>query len=154
MEGGIPHRFVPVSFTSDALGANEPKVGDLAVSGINEYIFVYNAGNEVIPAGAAGVLSGVSGYSVTATSVAGADIGVGVAVVSMETGYYGYLQRRGFAQVEMDADASCVTGQVLNLHDDGGFQLVTTALANYAGVQAKAMISIASGASGTAYIAF
>lgn len=153
MEGLSPIRFVGPTFTTNSLGPNDPKVGDVARIGDENYVFVYNAGNSNIAAGDGVIVSGVSGYSVTVSSTTSVDLLVGVRVGStLSTGYYGYICTRGFAQVNMGANLSAAAGGLLVLAADGKFTNKTISTGWVSPAQVKAMDAIASGASGTAYI--
>jgi hypothetical protein len=149
-----PIRFAGVSQVTASLGANDPEVGACIREGDEEYIFVYNTGsNAQINPGHAAVLSGVTGYSVTVSSVS-MDLAIGVCKhATITTGAYGWLCKKGFVAVEMGANYSCVTGQLLELGVDGVFDVQSNTTGN-AGYVAKAMESIASGASGQAYVKF
>lgn len=149
--GLSPIRFGSVSMTTATLGPNDPKVGDRATVGGNSYIFVYNAGGQEIKKGYGAVVSGVSGYSVTVSSTVSLLVGVGVAVASIATGYYGWLQTYGFAQVH-NTSAAVAKGEGLSLAGDGLF-VNTSGITGP--VYGKAMEAItATGASGTAFINF
>lgn len=141
------------SMVTTSLGANDPEVGYRKCFGDEEYVFVYNTGTDAqISPGQGAVLSGVTGYSVTVSSTSSSDILIGVCKnATITTGAYGWLVTRGFSSVEMGADYSAAAGSLLELGDDGVFDIKsnTTANANFVG---KAMEAIASGASGSAYI--
>lgn len=147
-------RFAGVSQVTASLGSKDPQVGQRCKEGDEEYIFVYNTGsNAQINPGQCAVLSGVTGYSVTVSSVS-LDLALGVCKhATITTGAYGWLMTRGFSAVEMGADYSCVTGQLLEISTDGTFDVASNTTGN-AGYVAKAMESIASGASGQAYVKF
>lgn len=153
MNGLDPIRFVGPSFTTNSLGPNDPKVGDVASIGNDNYLFVYNAGSSTANVGDGVILSAVSGYSVTVSSTTSVDLLVGVVKhTALATGYYGYVCTRGFVNVNMGANLSAAAGAGLILAADGKFTAKTCAT-GYAGpIQAKAMVAIASGASGTAFV--
>lgn len=154
MEGLSPIRFVGASFTTSSLGLNDPNVGDVARIGDENYVFVYNAGNSNILVGDGVIVSAVSGYSVSISSVTGVDLLVGVCKHgTISTGYYGYVCTRGFSQVNMGANLSAAAGAGLVLAADGKFTYKTISTGYAAPMQVKTMEAIASGASGTAYIA-
>lgn len=150
--GNPKARFGSVSMVTSSLGANDPEVGTVCREGDEEYIFVYNAGSSTVGIGYGCIVSGVSGYSVTVSSVTDVDNCVGVCRhASIPAGSYGWLVTRGFVQVQMGADNSAAAGNLLSLGTDGVFakKTATTGAAPAAG---KAMAAIASGASGTAFI--
>lgn len=154
MEGLSPLRFVGPSFTTTSLGINDPQVGDVARIGDENYLFVYNAGNSNILVGDGVIVSAVSGYSVTVSSTTSVDMLVGVCKHgTISTAGYGYVCTRGFTQVNMGANLSAAAGAGLILAADGKFTYKTISTGYVAPVQVKAMEAIASGASGTAYIA-
>lgn len=154
MYGLSPLRFVTPSYVASSLGANDPKVGDVAHVGNEMYVFVYNDGNTPIKVGDGVIVSSVSGYSVTISSTTGVELLVGVNKhATISSAQYGYICVRGWSQVNMGADLSCAAGAGLVLAADGKFTAKTCAT-GYAGpIQVIAMEAIASAASGTAYIA-
>lgn len=148
-----PVRFYGVSHVTDTLSSKHPEVGARMSVGDEDYIWVYNTGaNAQIPPGYGAVLSGVTGYSVTVSSTSSADFLVGVCKhATITTGAYGWLVTKGFAPVEMGADYSAAAGSLLELSDDGTFDIVSNTTGNV-GACGKAMEAIASGASGSAFI--
>lgn len=142
-----------VSFVTSSLGPNDPQVGDRCTVGNESYLFVYNLGSSTLSQALACVVSGVSGYSVTVSSTSSADMLVGVCKhADIATGSYGWVVTQGFTQVTMIATSGTVTaGIAIELGADGKFapKSNTTGNGNYVG---KAMATIASSATGTAYI--
>jgi hypothetical protein len=152
--GLSPIRFGSVSMVTATLGTNDPEVGTVCDFGADRYIFVYNVGSSTIGVGSGAVLSGVSGYSVTVSSVTHTDIPVGVCKhVAIPTGSYGWLLQRGFSTAQ--AGSAVATANGLTLGADGTWQaqLTTTAYSqvNLPTVYGKAMGSAASSASFAAY---
>jgi len=148
-----PVVFAGKSSTTNALGSNDPEVGTIYREGDEEYVWVYNAGNSQIQPSYGAVMSAVSGYSVTLSSVTSVDLLVGVCKhATIATGYYGWLMKKGIVEVEMEADNSCAAGQLLALAADGEFALKSNSTGYPTPAVGKAMAAIASGASGTAYI--
>lgn len=146
-------RFGGVSMVTATLGTNDPEIGTTIEEGDEKYIFVYNAGNSQISTGRAAVLSGVTNYSVTVSSVTSVDFGVGVCKhATLTTGTYGWLLTRGFTQVQMGANDSCTTGDILRLAVDGAFALASNATGNLSPVVGKAMTGAASGTSCAAFV--
>lgn len=155
MQGLNPIRFVGPSFTTNSLGTNDPKVGDVARIDDENYLFVYNAGNSNILEGDGVIVSAVSGYSVTVSSVTSVDLLVGVrknGTGTLSTGYYGYVCTRGFSTVNMGANLSAAAGGLLVLAADGKFTNKTISTGYVSPAQVKVMDAIASGASGMCYI--
>jgi hypothetical protein len=151
--GNRPVNFFGVSGITTALGPNDPELGSRATVDGKEYIFVYNAGSSTANIGHMGVVSAVSGYSVTVSSVTNVDFAIGVVVNSgLATGEYGWLQTRGFAEIEMSPNNSAAVADVLTLGPDGGFANVSNTTGVGTPTYGKAMEAMASGASGTAYI--
>jgi len=148
-----PVRFLGVSSITNSLGANDPELGDRTTDGGKEYVFVYNTGSSTANVGHCCIVSAVSNYSVTVSSVTNTDQAIGVVVHSgLATGEYGWLLTRGFAEVEMSPDNSAAVAQMLNLGPDGGFAQVSNTTGQASPYFAKAMEAMASGASGTAYV--
>lgn len=158
MEGNLPHRFGSVSMVTTSLGPNDPKVGDRTRSGDEEYLFVYNTGGEQISPSYGVIVSGVTGYSVSISSVGRADFCVGVCKnATITTGAYGWVVTKGFVDVECGDDA-IAKGDLIAISADGTFGkalasgATTTADTVLNAVCGKAMSAIGSGASGPAFI--
>jgi hypothetical protein len=145
--------FGTVSMVTSSLGPNDPEVGTVRDDGDERYIFVYNAGNSQITPGDCTTVSGVSGWSVTVSTVTATDLIAGVCKhATLTTGTYGWIMTRGFGQVNMDANNSAAAGGILVGGTDGKFwnKTISTGLPNR--TIGKAMAAIASGASGTAFL--
>jgi hypothetical protein len=152
--GNEPVRFDSgVSMVTATLGPNDPEVGARTVEGDEEYIFVYNTGGSTINVGNGAVLSAVTGYSVTVSSVTSVDFLVGVCKHSaIATTEYGWLVTKGFTSVEMGGTSGTVAaGGLIELGDDGEFYPVSNTTGN-GPVVGKAMAAIVSAASGDAFI--
>ena len=148
-----PVLFAGVSQVTASLGANDPEVGAECRVGDETYIFVYNAGNSQIQPSYGAVVSAVSGYSVTISSVTGVDFLVGVCKhATLTTGTYGWLLQKGFCEVEMEADNSAAAGGILALAADGEFAFKSNSTGYPTPAVGKAMAAIASAGSGTAFI--
>ena len=151
--GNEPVNFQGVSMITASLGANDPEVGARTIDNGNEYVFVYNVGSSTANIGHACVVSAVSGYSVTVSSVTNTDFAVGVVKHSgLATGDYGWLLTRGFTEVEMSPSNSAAVAQMLVLGPDGGFAQASNSTGVFSPSIGKAMEAMASGASGTAYV--
>lgn len=149
-----PVRFNSVSMVTATLGPNDGEVGHAFRDGDEEYVLVYNNGNSQISPGFGCIVSGVSGYSVTVSSTTSVDLLIGVVKhATLTTATYGYVVCRGWSQVQMDANNSCAAGQILTLAQDGRFALKSNSTGYPSPAFAKSMEAMASGASGTAYIA-
>lgn len=148
-----PVSFGSVSMVTATLGNNDPEVGQTRRVGDEDYIFVYNTGNSQISVGRAATVSGVTGYSVTVSSVTGVDFAVGVCKhATLTTATYGWLLTKGFTQVQLAANDSATTGDVLRLALDGGFALASNVTGNASPVIAKAMTGAASNTSLAAFV--
>ena len=150
-----PIRFDSVSLVTATPGDNDPEVGDKATVGGRDYLFVYNAGNSVIPTGHGAVLvAAATTYSCTVSSVSGEDMIIGVCRnASISTGYYGWLVTRGVTNVEMNATSGTVAaGQLLKCGVNGVFNALTIATGNLGGAIGQALEAVVSSASGSAYV--
>jgi hypothetical protein len=148
-----PVLFAGKSMVTASLGVNDPEPGYRLTDGDEDYVFVYNAGNSQISPTYGAIMSAVSGYSVTVSSVTSVDFLVGVCKhATLTTGTYGYLCTRGFVQVEMGANNSIAVGGMLQLGTDGTFADRASGIANIGNVPGKVMEAIASAGSGTAWI--
>lgn len=106
------------------LGTNDPEVGTVSREGDEKYIFVYNAGNSQISVGQGAVVSAVTGYSVTVSSVTHTDYAVGVCKhATLTTGTYGWLLQRGFGKAAAHVNGPALAaGDALTLGADGVWQ--------------------------------
>lgn len=148
-----PVVFIGLSQVTATLGSKDPEVGSIYRSGDEVYMFVYNAGTTQIVPGDGCIVSAVSGYSVTVSSVTGVDNLVGVCRhATMTTATYGWIVQKGFVQVNMGANNSAAAGELVVLGTDGKFAPKSLSTGNPANAAGKFMAAIASGASGTAYI--
>lgn len=148
-----PVAFQGVSQVTGSLGPNDPEPGTRLTVGDEDYVFVYNAGNSQIPPTYGCVMSAVTGYSVTVSSITSVDLLAGVVKhATLTTGDYGWIVTRGFAVVEMEADNSAAAGQLLALAADGEFALKSNSTGYPTPACGKAMAAIASAGSGVAYI--
>jgi hypothetical protein len=140
-----PVLFNGVSMVTATLGANDPEVGTLAEVGDEKYLFVYNAGNSQISPGYGATVSGVTGYSVTVSSVTMIDELVGVCKHStLTTGTYGWLMVRGFGTAKMPANSGCAAGQLLTVGADGVFAVKSISTDAPGAVYGKVMVATAS----------
>lgn len=146
-----PVRFDSVTFTTNSLGQNDPEVGDRCTVNGKDYVFVYNTGGSIIPAGYGAVpAAGTTLMSVTVSAATSNDAVVGVAVVSLSTAYYGWLQTRGYCNIE--AGATISTSELIEIAANGVFAPVSNTTGNLAPALGKALDTIATDASGSAYI--
>lgn len=98
----------------------------------NMYVYVYNAGPVQISQGQFAVLAtGVSGYSVTASSTTFMDNPIGVAKnATLTTATYGWLMYRGFTGISTE-NVSFTTAQAVMAGLNGNFQAATTAAGSF-----------------------
>jgi len=128
-------------------------VGARRTEGNNEYLYVYNAGNSQISPGFLAIVSGVSGYSVSVSSVSSVDMAIGhVRNATLTTGTYGWIVTHGFVQGVMSANESCTAGSVLMPAADGTLVQKTISTGFVGVCHAKAQAAVASGTSGSFYI--
>jgi hypothetical protein len=145
----------PILFesVSNVTATNSVEVGTRRRVGDEEYVYCYNAGNSQISPTYGAVMSAVSGYSVTVSSITSVDLLAGVCKhATLTTGTYGWLVVKGFCQVEMEADNSAAAGQLLALAADGEFALKSNSTGYPTPAIGKSMEAIASAGSGTAFI--
>ncbi len=150
-------RFGSVSMVTATLGVNDPELGTRVCEGGNEYTLVYNGGTSQVSVGRGAVVSGVSGYTVTVSSVVTTDSLFGVCKhATLTTGTYGWLVTRGFAPVMASAAVSIVVGDAVILGVDGYFTNIIPSLATtvpYPTVVGKCVATAASATSvGLMYI--
>ena len=108
---GLPIHIEPVSAVTLT---NSVQPGETRFINGEEYLYVYNVGNSQISVGNHAVLSSNSGFSVTVSSITQYDFPIGfVKHATITTGAYGWLLTRGFTYVNMAANASATTADVL-----------------------------------------
>ncbi len=96
----------------------------------DDYVYVYNAGNSQISPGYGAVLSAVSGYSVTVSSVT--EINECACIVknaTATTGDYFWGLTRGFVAVEANTTDSLAVGDRIVMGTNGVHSASTTATA-------------------------
>lgn len=152
--GNGPIIFSDISNVTATPGRNAPELGARTTNNSKDYLYVYYTGSSIANVGLACVVSATSGYSVTVSSTTSADLAMGVVVnTAMTTGDYGWLQTRGYCEVEMiTASGTVAAGDLLHLAADGEFAPVSNATGSKDNVIGKAMAAIVSGASGSAYV--
>ena len=148
-----PVRFSSASFTTTALGANDPALGDFCEEGGRRYVFVYNDGGASAAAGYGVVLnSGATGYSVTVTSVTSADFLIGVVRnATLTTGAYAWVVCRGITPVQLGANFSAAVRQNLELGAAGVFAGASNTTGN-GPVVGQCLVAAASAASTNAFV--
>lgn len=146
-----PIRFDSVSMVTATPGANDPAVGTRLSYEGNEYVFVYNTGGADINPGYAAIISGAtSALSVTVSSVASHNVGVGIVKhATLTTGTYGYLLTRGLCNFEASTTVAAGDGVVVGV---GG--LFDIASGSTLSVVGAAQATVATGASGLGYFSF
>jgi hypothetical protein len=153
MYGLSPIVFSTPSLTTATLGPNDPKVGDRVNYNSTDYVFVYNNGASQISTGQGCILTGVSGFSVTVSSVTSVDQLVGVCKHNtIAASAYGWVVTKGFSNVVLSASVSGVAGDILILAADGNFIQKTISTGFVSPALVKLMSACASGASAMAYI--
>lgn len=113
----------PVLFESVSAVTATPSVdvGTRVVVGNNAYIYAYNNGNSQISVGRCAVVSALSGYSVTVSSISG-DFPVGVVKhATLTTATYGWLLTQGFVDNMTNGMASTAitAGDPIQVAADG-----------------------------------
>lgn len=114
-----------ISFvTANSVAEHRPEVGTRVIYKGEEYVFVHNAmASTELAQGEFAVMSSLSGYSLTKSSVQAADMPIGsVKHVTFPSGGYGWLLVRGINEVAK-VESTLATGQLATIGDDG--QLAT-----------------------------
>lgn len=110
---------------------NSVLLGSVRMEGGEEYLYVYNDGGASMTVSYLAVpQSGSSGYSVTVTSVTGADVGMGfVKHATFPTAAYGWILTKGYTTVLNGmASTALVSGDMIAPAANGGIQVHTGAL--------------------------
>lgn len=141
---------------SNVTATNSVEVGTRRTEGDEDYIYVYNTGASQISVGRGAVLSAVTGYSVTVSSVTQVDALVGVCKHNtIAASYYGWLVTRGFTDIKNGmADTGVAAGDIIFLGPDGGFIKPPSSAATDVAIQqggAVGKIMLATGSAGTAH---
>jgi hypothetical protein len=129
------------------------QLGSVRVENGEEYVYVYNDGGAQASQNFAVVpQSGSSGYSVTVTSVTGADIPMGfVKHATLTTATYGWAMVKGYTGISNGmASTALASGAMICLAANGAVQEHTGALT--CPVVGKVIVSTASAGSGRAYV--
>jgi hypothetical protein len=152
-ESAAPILFESVSNVTATLGANSPELGTRINKSGNEWTFVYNAGGEQIAPRRGVIVSAVSGYSVSVSSVTQASKMFGVCVnATATTGTYFWAQTGGFVDIKNGmASTALAAAELVELGADGVF-VHPPAAATAAGHHTFACgyIMAATGSAGTA----
>ena len=120
-------------------------IGTVRWEGQNEYVYVYNAGGSDIPPGYGCCLTGVTGHSVTISSVSNITPCLGVVQnATLVTASYGWVLKRGFMNLEASTISAFASGQNLQLGINGVF---SDALTN-AGAEGRGLAVVATLGSG------
>lgn len=152
-----PVVFQGVSSVVSAASKVKHRLGERVVFEGNEYCYVYNAGGAEIDQYHGCVLSAVSGYSVTVSSVSAVSPLFGVAAhVTIPTANYGWVLTKGIANVANDRDDSALTaGGTIYLGADGRFDSVdnigTQTNVTIAPTCGHMLFAPSSGTTGTSY---
>ena len=113
----------------------------------NEYVYAYNAGNSEIPPGIGVIVTGVTGASMTLTSVTQVSPAFGVVEnATFATAAYGWVLTKGFVKLEVHANSAIATGDNLVLGVAGVWseRAIST---GFVATDAHALASTASGGS-------
>lgn len=122
---------------SAVTATNSVELGARRYSDGIEYVYVYNAGGEEIGPLQGCTVSAVSGYSVTVSSVCGANRLAGVPInATLTTATYGWVAQQGHTNVSGNTQTLVGLGSYLQLGDNGTF---STAAVDVCGFAASAM---------------
>lgn len=153
-ESIAPIRFGNTSFTTTALGPNDPALGDFCEESGKRWVFVYNDGGASAAVGCAMVLNtAVSGYSCTVSSATSLDYPIGVVQnATFMTAAYGWVMVRGVGQAKMMATSGTVVAkQNLELGANGLFYGISNTTGN-GQTWGQAISAIVSSATGLCFI--
>jgi len=112
----------------------------------DDYVYCYNNGTTQVTPGNGVILSGVTGYSVTVSSVTSSDTFFGVVKHStLTTGTYGWVLTRGFVPLRAAANSGLAIGDYVMASDNGTFTVpgtvVTGYIGNFSGKATQATVS-------------
>lgn len=137
---------------SNVTAANSVNPGETWFYKGEEYVYVYNASNSQISVGQYATLSGASGYSVTASSITQYDFPIGVVKhATLTTGTYGWLLTKGWTSLNMGANNSATTSDLLFPAGSGYWGTIAgLAFTQAAGLAYQPMGYVTSGAASAA----
>lgn len=141
---------------SQVTQTNSVEVGSRRTINGDEYIYVYNveASLPILP-GQIGVLTAVSGYSVTASSTTMSDFAVGICRhVTIPSAGYGWLLTKGFSSFCAAASDSFTVGGAIGIGAGGCVSYKTISTGYLGPVVGKVMVSCASGSSANSAIGY
>lgn len=128
---------------------NSVDLGQRRIYNGAEYIYVYNNGGASITSGYGVTVSGLSGFSVTVSSVTQINAMFGVCTEkTIATAYYGWVMTKGFAQIVMGANNSAAVGDHMHAGPDGVFAVNSVATGYIDGPCGVSVQAIASAGSG------
>lgn len=113
---------IQMESVSAVTATNSVDPGTIRTVGNAKYVYVYNNGTTQISVGKCAVVSALSGYSVTVSSISGG-FAVGFCKhTTLTTGTYGWLVTRGFVDGVTNAMASTAltAGDSIQVGVDGG----------------------------------
>lgn len=142
-----------VSFvTTDSAALGHRKLGDRLVVDGEEYVFVHNAMSSAATQGVALTISAVSGYSLTRSTLAGADIVIGFNKhQEIPAGGYAWAMTRGLVAPN-NVSAICA-GVLIAVGLNGVVQTYATATSFDPGILGKMVVSsVSSTGGGLAYV--
>jgi len=147
----------PVAFesVSAVTATNTVELGTRRTVSGNEYVYVYNdGGSDINPGYAAVPAAGTTSYSCTVSATTSADIVFGVCKhTTLTTATYGWLLTRGYVNIETNAASGTVTtGTLIEVGANGDFSPVSNTTGNLSPAVGKALDTIVTGASGSAYV--
>lgn len=120
---GIPSLFT--ESVSAVTASNTVELGTLRFDGGEVYQYAYNGGNSQISVGQGCVMTNVSGYTVTVSSVVGLNECYGVVKhATLTTATYGWVLRSGRSNLK--ASNSLTSGLPYVLGTDGNFLAKST----------------------------
>lgn len=100
----------------------------------DEYLYVYNNGTTQIAPGNGCIVSGVTGYSVTVSSVTSVDTFIGVCKhATITTGTYGWVVTRGWVPFRAAANSALASADYVMASDNGTFCVPSTVVTGYIG---------------------
>ena len=147
----------PIAFesVSAVTATNSVDLGTTREYAGEQYRYVYNAGNSQASPGQGMVVTSVSGYSVTVSSVTMNDLFVGVVKhTTFTTATYGWLLTQGYAPVKAPAGSIFTAGDLLGAGGDGVWTKRVSANTDTLLIQAqgKCTVATASAGVGLAYV--
>jgi len=140
---------------SNVTATNSVELGTRRTTGNKEYVYVFNAGGEQASPGQGVIVSALSGYSVTVSSLTETTPVFGVVnEATLTTDTYGWVVVRGHCQLKAPTNTGLAVGDNLSPGDDGVHARITaiTGYTNFPSIHGYVTNATASAGTGEGWV--